>query len=260
MADGVIETGKKKSGCGCFGCGCLVIIGVFFLTVLGIGFFVNKMVVQYTTETPLQLSEVNGTPEEFAAVEEKFKHFVAGLNGTEDAVPLVLTDHEINLFIANEPDLNKMASIARVKIDGDKLGAQINIPLDGSPWSGRYLSGEGTVKASVENGEASIKIQSLSFNGTPIPAEAMKKLSETDIADELFKKPEEKKFLEAVDMVIVKNGKLIIVGKKGALKKLGNAGEGSQGADVSTDEPVSAPVTPMPSGSAKQNGGASARP
>ncbi len=213
----VEEPKKKKSGCGCFGCGCLVIIAFFAALIIGTYFFVNHLVMTYSTDTPIQLSEVEGSDEDYRAIEEKFMHFQAGLHGTEAPVPLVLTDKEINLYLAKQPDLNEISDKIRVKIDNDKIGVMVNVPLADFGWKERYISGEGALKAAIENGEATITIESLTFNGNKLPDEAMKQLQSQNLAEELFKDPKQKKLLEAVDMVIVKNGKLIVVGKKGAL-------------------------------------------
>ena len=248
------EPKKKKSGCGCFGWGCLTIIALFALVIVGIYYFVNKMVMEYTTDTPIALAEVAGTPEEFAAVEAKLSHFVAGLKGTEPADPLVLTDRDINLFLVNLPELNEISDKVRVKLDGDQIGIQVNVPLAEFGWAGRFVSGEGTLTASIEKNDAVVKIKSLTLNGSTLPDEVMKKLQDENLAEELFKKPEQKKLLEAVDLVIVKNGKIIIVGKKGALSGTSSGGLGEaedSSAEDSDGPPVAEPIgiPPRPAGS-----------
>lgn len=180
--DGVEGEKKKKSGCGCFGCGCLSILAIIVLMFIGTGYYINKMVLRFSTETPLSLTEVTGTPEEYEAINNKVGHFVAGLQGSEDPTPLVMTDRDINLWLANQPDMNEIAANLRAKIDADKIGAQFNFPLPG-PWAGRYLNGEGTLKISINAGEANITIDSLSFNGSPIPEPALKEIQSKNLAD-----------------------------------------------------------------------------
>ena len=240
------EQKKKKSGCGCFGWGCLTIIALIALVIVGIYYFVNKMVMEYTTDKPIALAEVTATPEEFDGVDEKLKHFVAGLKGTEPAVPLVLTDREINLYLINQPELNEISDKVRVKLDGDQIGVQVNVPLEEFGWAGRYVSGEGTLTASIENKDAVIKVKSLTLNGSTLPDEVMKKLQDENLAEELFKKPEQKKLLEAVDLVIVKNGKLIIVGKKGVLAHTPSGGTDDSSAEDSDGPPQTEPVAVPP--------------
>ena len=78
--------------------------------------------------------------------------FRKALDSGKPSEPLVLDSDDINVLIADNPDLQDKV---HVDIEGDKVNGQVSFPLEGiglPAFKGRYLNGKATLKVSLEDG------------------------------------------------------------------------------------------------------------
>jgi hypothetical protein len=121
---------KKKSGCGCFGCGCAVLAVVALLIfggLAGVGYVAYEGVSNISSPTPGNLPAFTATNDGLQAVQQKMATFQQAMNSHQPA-SLHLTADDINNIMANDPDLSKNKVRAYASLDGSTGRIQMSIP------------------------------------------------------------------------------------------------------------------------------------
>ena len=162
---------KKKSGCGCLGCGCgilvLLVVGIIALFIVGIVMFYD----QVTSTTPATIPAFTGDPSVLNQAEQKittFQHDAAGHHGAS----LHLTSDEINALIEASPDIAKTGIHAYITLTDNQAHVQASAPLDklfkGLP-SGRYVNFDTNLVVTFNSATHSVELtpQTLQLGSMP---------------------------------------------------------------------------------------------
>lgn len=210
---------KKKSGRSCFLVGCLTLVVVFIVAVvvlfLGIKYYVNKSIQQYTEATPVQFNPVTLSDEENKDLETRVQAFNRDLQDTNKTARIVLDSRELNALMAKDSDLSKIANNVRVKLEGDELTCLISFPLDElskvpflGGLRGRYLNGTAKVRATLDDGKLSTKVTGISVKNQQLPSEALSALEQNPRWQELQHSPDVQKLIGKIDWLKITGGKV----------------------------------------------------
>jgi len=223
------EAEEPKTG-GClkkFGIGCLVVLVIAvvggFLAYKGARKFIGNMVEQYTDTAPATLPVVSAAPGEAEAVAKRVKNFSEAFKKGESTGPLVLSAQDINVLIANDPDYASLAGKVHVTIENSQIRGQFSVPLDklgkelggelGKIVKGRYLNGTGVFQAEMTAGRLTVFVDSVEVRGKQLPEPIMRKLKSKNLAEDANSDPESAAFLQKLQSISVKDGKIHIVPK-----------------------------------------------
>jgi hypothetical protein len=216
---------QANRGRGCFFYGCLAAVVMVIVGLiggyLGVRYFVNKLVNTYTDTAPLAIPTVETTQAEADALLERVRVFKNALAGGT-AQPLAIGTRELNTLIAFSPDFKDLKGKAYVDIEGDRLRGQISLPLDQLPFlgaKGRYLNGEASLKASLENGILVVTLDSLKVKGKDAPAEVLAALRKENLAKDIYRNPDTAKILGLLETIEIKDDKLTIRPRATAVEK-----------------------------------------
>lgn len=210
-------TPQKQSGCGCFGTGCIIALVVLLIAgAIGIGFgmWIFNSLKAYTSDKPIDIPTVQATDAEYEAVKQKLKSFKQAAN-TGQASMIQLTDREINILIAKDPDFAEAKGHVYVEIADGTMHAKVSIPLDWLPlFNGRFLNGDVKCKPNAEGGMARINIQEIKVGDKTAPAEFLKSFE--DGFNRSFNEGENtQKVMERIKSVQIINNTILIETKPG---------------------------------------------
>ena len=209
----------RKLGCWFYGCTAL-----FVLTILGLVgiYFGGRYVVRqardaYTASQPAALPEVEISASEWTNLQQRIDVFAEALEKGESK-ELVLTEREINAFLANDPKLTNIAERVHVTIKDDQLGGQVSFPIPEDDvfqmlgLSGRYFNGTATFDVSLSDGNLHVYLEKLEVNGKPVPDELMTEFRKKDLAQDV-RDPDARAAIRKYESVNVEDGKLILKSK-----------------------------------------------
>src|SRR6185436_12737830 len=154
------ELPKKQRGCLFYG---LITLAVVLL-LAGIGTWLavryalktaSGFVDQYTSTNRIPIESVAISQSELKSLRERLTSFSEALEGRPGSRDLVLSAHDINALIQNDPEYIGLREKLFVMIEGDQIKGKLSMPLDDlGPFKlkGRYLNGVAILKVSLENG------------------------------------------------------------------------------------------------------------
>ncbi|MCC6263085.1 MAG: hypothetical protein IT169_05865 [Bryobacterales bacterium] len=204
------------------GIGCLLI---FALLVFGVvlGFYgvrstVGKLAMEYTSEEPLRLPEVNLPAPGATALENRIRSFGDALERNRPTAPLVLTEDELNVLIQRALGRRSGAGkdlLARVRIVGGRLEAIVSIPLAdlGEDLRGRYLNGKARISTGVSRGRLVAHLEDLKVGGHYVPDAVRERISAENLLKDAFDDPETARFLTRLQTVEIGDGKIVLTPK-----------------------------------------------
>jgi len=248
-----MTTEKKGLGCAAKGCIALVVIGIIVAAVLGVGGYVAyNYAKSFIADSPIQVPVKEVTPEQYAAIRSRFEAFGQAVQNNVES-QLELTANDINSMIAMEDKWKELKGRCQVRIENDRIFAQVSVPLEGldpknpnSPFKGKYLNGSVGVEISINNGEVMMYPRSIEVNGEKAPDAIMKAFSGPDYERsfrESFKKDQDPKIaatLAKIKSFRVEKDRIIIqsVGAPSAVPPT------SSDAPATTDQPAPAETAP----------------
>ena len=210
---------QEKKGRGCFFYGCLTTIILLILIAIG-GYIAFKrvtsyVVAEYTSETPLGMPQLNIGESEYEAVKTKLEAFGTALSAEDGKKPdsLVLSGREINALIIHHPDLKEMKGHISVDIKEDTILGTVSIPLDSVGFPGRFVNGEGALRASFDHGSLWVNLLSLTVNGKSVPDTVMKEMQKENLAKGLDSSPERNELFTKIDRITVSGGLVTVSAK-----------------------------------------------
>lgn len=164
-----IEGPPPQRGIGCFGKGCLILIG--FLIFLAIAFTggtflaVRFLRTSYFPTVPSHLPTSSATEEEQQAARKTWQDFENAAR-SHTTRRIEMSADQINALIAAEPDLRGKAF---VRIDDDTGHLQVNVALDHLRLlRGHYMSAECTVQSAEDGDPARAQVTNIVVNGKPV--------------------------------------------------------------------------------------------
>jgi hypothetical protein len=209
------EPPAKQRGCFFYGCVIAIVMAVLLIIALAVGaFFVMRffsgVVEQWTSPAPMELPKVQIPEEGRQAVRDRVDDFRKAIEAGTAAEPLVLTSDDLNALIEENPDFKGKIF---AKIEGDKLKAQVSIPLDRlgiGMLKGRYLNGEAELKASLSNGVLVVTLDSLEVNGKRPPENFLQGLKNQNLAKDAYNNPKNAEMIRRFESLEIKDGKIIL--------------------------------------------------
>lgn len=217
--DGGPSAGKSR---GCFFYGCVFsLVGLALLTLsMAVGaFLLYRSTMQYfemyTSSEPAEIPKAHITEKQQRDALERFQAFREAVEAERPTDPLVLDGDDLNALIQESP---KFKDHVYVEIDDDKIKAKVSLPLDElfetSLTRGRYLNGEADIKAEIDDGELTVKIESVSVDGKPLPEAFREMLDRPNIVLEFDKDlkdhPERHAFLRGIKELEIDDGKVTL--------------------------------------------------
>ncbi|HVK59181.1 MAG TPA: hypothetical protein VM735_10395 [Candidatus Kapabacteria bacterium] len=221
MADTV-----QRKGRGCFFYGAitfvLVLVGVMLGLYFGARKAANAAVLKYTATSPTPIPRLNLSP----ADEERIARDLAQnaqRAATTQGGQIVLNEQDINVLLGQSPEVRPFRQQIYVQPEGDKLKAQMSLPLDqfeywkSFAWkigagdlTNRFLNGTAFLDLSVTNGALKLAITNLVVNGETLPEQFTKRLKDQNFAQGATNNPALQSALQRVQDVAVKDGRIVI--------------------------------------------------
>lgn len=176
MANPVPAPVKKKSGMGCFGCGCLIFIILLLLALGALGIIAYELDAGFSTLTspaPTTIQSYDAGDDAYAATKQKMTAFSHDLNQHLPAT-IHLSGNEINTLLAHEPDLTKNNIRFFVTIEKDEARIQSSIPTSimTRGWiKDRYLNGDVSFGLHFDPAgkQLNLSLQNVRFNDQDMP-------------------------------------------------------------------------------------------
>ena len=212
---GYDDARPRQRGCFFYGCVIASVLTVLLIILLAVLAFIGArffygLVEQWTAPTPMELPRVQISEEGRKSVQERILTFRTAIEAGTAVDPLVLTSEDLNALIEDAPDF-KGKVYARV--EGDKLKAQVSIPLDNlevGPLRGRFLNGEAELKASLKSGVLIVTLDSLEVNGKQLPGRFLEELRAQNLAKDAYKNPRNAEMIRRFESIQIQDGKIIL--------------------------------------------------
>jgi hypothetical protein len=208
----------KKRGCLFYGCITLAIIvliaaiGTFFAVRYAVK-TASGLIDQYTSTNAIPIESVSISQSEFKSLQERLTSFSEALEGRPGARELVLSAHDINALIQNDPDYKGLKNKLFIMIEDDEVKGKLSMPLDNfGPFKlkGRYLNGIATLQLALENGALDVKLKDVRVGDNSLPAPLLSELKKANFSEEFQKDPQTRRTIEKLESIKVSNGKVVI--------------------------------------------------
>lgn len=198
--------GHKNRGC-MVGCGVLLLGGIAgtIIAAYGMFFAMNRAVEAYLSPQRRPFTAVQLAPQAVADARGRAKAFIAAMEKQETPPALLLSDAEVNALLADFAADHGFEIPARVSFAGDKIHAELSVPL-----RGMYLNGSGELDIGLSNGVLQIFINQLEINGKAPPKTLMELARQHNLAGPVLDDPEVRRLLGELQYVTITNGKLKI--------------------------------------------------
>ena len=207
----------RRQGRGCFFWGCLSLVVVFLVLLIGIPlaayFTVRHYVNKFTSDVPLNIVAVELPEEEMKALEARFETFDAAMDKGEPQ-DLEVTAKEINAMIAKDEQLKGHVF---VRIADGKVGGDVSIPMDQLPGGGsRFLNATADFDVSMDGGVLIVTLADAKVNGAPLPQAIVDGFAGQNLAKEAYEDPDSAEVLRKFDSLEIVGDKIILKARKQA--------------------------------------------
>jgi hypothetical protein len=169
-----IEPPPPQKRMGCFGKGCLILIG--FIILLGVAFAagtyfaVQYLRGEYFPAHQIALPASVATAEQQEAVRARWDAFETAARARQQA-RIELTADDLNALIASEPQLRGKADVS---IEEGLAHLRVSIPLEAVRWlRGHYINAECSVRSAPDGNPAEAHVTSIFVNGRPMGDELL---------------------------------------------------------------------------------------
>lgn len=201
--------GHKNRGCA-FGCGALLLAGIVLTVGGALSMFAiyNRAVVTHFSEERRPFSPITLPQEQRDAAWARAKAFFDAVGRKETPPELLLTADEVNALLERVFQEDGAELPGRVDFAGDRIHAELSIPL-----RGLYLNGSGTISVGFSEGILQVFVTQLEVNDKPLPEALMDLTKNHNLAAPFVSDPELRALLGRLQYVTVTNGKLKITPK-----------------------------------------------
>lgn len=213
----------KKRGCLFYGCLTLTILAVLMVVMGLVGFFVvrsmyNKALNEYTSTTPQAIESVTYTPEERDALEARLKRFQEALDQVKAGEELVLSAKDLNILIAEKPNVNELKGRLFVMIEDDRIKGKVSIPLRDIGWfklRGRYLNGLAAFRVALEGGKLDVRLEEVEVNGKPLQNSRLlgpmvTEMKKKNLAEDYQRDARQSDNIRKFDTIQIKDGNVVL--------------------------------------------------
>lgn len=209
------------------GCGTKLLLFAFagaagaMLLIIGFSFvfswFIDRTVENYTDTEPAVASMPVASPEEVEEIEQRVDRYDEALEAGDAEEPLVLTEREVNVLLADAIQDEEGAAVD-VRLLPGQVQAQVSLRLTQTlplgPWSrdlsGRYLNGMATFDAAVRNGALDLHLAAFEVKGRQLPERILAILRDEIDKSGALDDEEVQEFLDKVDSVEFGTGQITI--------------------------------------------------
>jgi hypothetical protein len=211
---------EAKKGRGCFFYGCITMIVVVIVGIVGIYFgaryVVKKAVDLYTSKTPVAIAPVKLPAAEGERAQTRLDDFTKSFKEGKTPEPLTLTSDELDYLVRNSVEGKKLKDSAQVIITNDQIRAQISMPLGAirPELSGRFLNGVATLSARVRNGAVVLDLDSVDVNGQPLPKQFLDSMRKQPIEWRPDANDRNAALIQNIGRIETKDGKLVLYPKE----------------------------------------------
>lgn len=220
----------QKQGRGCFFYGTITMILVVIGVLLGVYFGSRKaiqaVVAKYTAPSPVPIPRLAISPAEEERIARSLARTAQQAVQGQGPVELALGEQELNVLLGQSPELKPFRDQIYLQPEGDKLKAQMSVPLDqfqhwkdlgrkiGGNLTNRYLNGTAFLAVGMTNGTLNLSIADLVVNGETLPSEFVTRVQGQNFAKDATNNAEFLAALQKVENVTVTNGKVQVLFKK----------------------------------------------
>lgn len=226
-----MEDKPKPQGRGCFFYGTITFVLVLIGVMLGIYFGARKAalaaVAKYTATAPVAIPRLNLSPAEEERIARDLAQTAQRAAAGQGPTEIALSEQEVNVLLGQSTEVRPYREQIYLQPEGDKLKAQMNVPLDqfdlwksfrskigGSDLTNRFLNGTALLSLAVTNGALHMAITNLVVNGETLPEEFTKRLRDQNFAEPANKNPDVQSALQRIQNIAVKEGRVVVELKK----------------------------------------------
>jgi hypothetical protein len=219
------EKKKETRGRGCLFYG-LITAGLVFIGVIaGIYFGTRKAVryaiESYTTNAPTTIPTIQLPPGQQRNIANRLlQQFEAGAN-KRGPNELVIGEEELNVLIAQSPDMRLYQRHIYLQPEGEELKAFISMPLDqfkpwrefshkmgGTNYAGRYLNGIAYASLVLTNGLLKIEPRKMVVSAKTLPNEFIKQFPWETVTNPINENTNFRSALQQVESVRIQDSKV----------------------------------------------------
>ena len=211
---------------GCFAKGCLTVLllGAFFLAVIGVGgwFIYKKTLTNLTSYSPGEVRVEPATPAEVQSAEASRTRLDEAIARNQETT-IEFTGPEINHLLASNTDLDFLRGRSRVEIADSVMTVALSAPLSRlhlPGLKGRWFNGTVRFTMSYSSGSFQCEILSAEANGNGFPSTFLSGFNNTfnDAMNEAFQEALDRndrghEFWNHVSRMTLQGDKLIITTK-----------------------------------------------
>jgi len=214
-------------GRGCFFYGCLTGILVFFGVLVGLYFGIRQAVRilnrDYTATAPTPLPQLQVSQSERERIAQSIREQADAAAKSKSPPPLALSETELNVLLAQSPELKSYVKQIYFKPEDNILKAQVSIPLDQFDfWKtaskrmwlpelrNRYLNGTASFDVASSNGQVTLFLKDLVVNGKSLPKTFIDKVKSENLARNANQDSKLQPTLNRVQSIEVKDSKVIV--------------------------------------------------
>src|SRR6202011_1354021 len=164
-----------RSGMGCFAKGCLtvLILGFFFIAVIGGGcwYFYKKTFSNLTSTGPADVRAETPTPQQIKTAEDSRTRLDEAMSLNKET-SIEFTGPELNHLLAQNSDLDFLRGRSRIEIADSTMTVALSAPLDRLPWPGmkdRWFNGTVRFSMTYGSGIFQLDLKSAEAHGNEFP-------------------------------------------------------------------------------------------
>ncbi|HRT59030.1 MAG TPA: hypothetical protein P5038_20585 [Candidatus Paceibacterota bacterium] len=206
---------KPRRGCLVYVLIVVSILGLVLIAGALVGMrYANRMLREFTADTPEALPAVQITPAEAQQLQQRVARFRDALRRGAPTPELALTADEMNGLIATDPQFSALRGKVFFQMEGDRLQGRISAPLDqlNLPiFRGRYLNAKVTFDVSLNNGVLRVSPQDVQVKGQPLPRVYLDTLRKQNLAESFTADSSASEWLGKLEAVRFQEGRLVIV-------------------------------------------------
>lgn len=215
---------SQKQGRGCFFYGAITLVLVFIGVVAGTYFGIRKGfltgVETYTSSGPAPIPKLQISPQERDRIARNLAAQAEQATKPGGPEELALSDQELNVLLTQWPAMGPYGEQIYLQPEGDKLKAQMSVPLDQFElwntitrklWTSpgkRYLNGTASFNVGITNGAVTLALASFEANGKALPEEFIKRAQSQNLASALNTNAQSQAILQRVEAITVREGKV----------------------------------------------------
>jgi hypothetical protein len=213
---------QKKSGLGCFGCGCLIVVVILLLLgglVGGMAYFVSHQVYLYTSVAPMDIPAYSGSDDVYNGALKKIDALNQAV-GTGNTGSLTLSSDEVNGLISHDPAMAQLQTRAVVTMNGEEARLEGTVPTNNVPLiqlmaKDRYINVDATFALHFNSDTKMIEIDlhKATLGDKSVPADELPSMQawlNQMLTQQLKKNIRVSNLFQAAKMITVRDGQFVI--------------------------------------------------